>query len=140
MSQRNHTFSIDEKINPLTEKPFGAKYAGTFAVHRPSIADDCKIALNYSAVTAGHKDLNLAVLASSNAVNLMYVFCNMKVLADEKPTWFDENNLFDESDRCAVMAVHEEVERWLESFRSGSDSQGSGSGSGDPAVLVSGEI
>ena len=134
-----HSFNITETINPITGAPFGSKYAGDFVIHRPSIADNGKIALNYAALTAGHKDLNPAML-TSHAVNLLYIFCNMKVIASERPEWFDEHNLFDENDEAAVITVHQEVERWLDTFRPQRDSGKSKQGSGESAVLVQGEI
>lgn len=134
-----HTFSIEHSINPETEQPFGPKYAGNFTVHRPTIADNGQIALNYAALTGGRTVLLNPLMLDSHAINLMYVFCNMKVLADEKPEWFNEDELYEE-DEAAVRAVHEEVERWLGSFRPKSDSKGSQQGGGEPAVLVSTEV
>lgn len=119
-----HQLSIDDKINPATGKPFGGKYAGTFVVRRPTLADKREIAMRDAATINAFGQVNQLQM-DRDVININFIFANMDVIAEEKPAWFDPSLLFEGADEKAVYFVWSEVSRWLETFRS-EDNPGTG--------------
>jgi hypothetical protein len=138
MSQNNHAFEINELINPETKEPFGEQFSGKFNVRRPTIKDNANIALAFSSATSKGGALGMTAM-SSPAVSQLYIFCMIDTIATEKPKWFDSSTMY-EDDEAAVYAVHDEVDRWLATFRRETRSTTSSTGSGDAPVLVSDKI
>ena len=140
MSASTHSFSIENTKQPGSEEAFGAKYAGTFTIRRPTLRDNANISLKYSAaVSVAGTDVDPVRLAMIPAINLTYIFCYIGVIAEEKPEWFKSDLLYEE-DEAAVHAVFEEVERWLASFRPQTASAPGEQGSADNQVLVSAKV
>jgi hypothetical protein len=134
------SFSIETKINSITKLPFGAKYAGTFAVRRPSIADKRTIALKDAAQNNAFGRVDADQIGEGLRL-LSYIVVFVTHVTDGKvPAWFDLAKLFDETDENAVLAVWQEVQTFLDTFRpatAGSDSAGAAPGT---ASVVSSEI
>lgn len=111
------SFSIESKINSKTGDPFGQKYAGIFKVRRPSIGDKKAIALKDAAAmnVYGRVDAD-QVSEGLKLISYIETFvCH--VALDKTPEWFDSAKLFDDSDELAMLAVWEEVQTFLDSFR-----------------------
>ena len=140
MLPQNHTFSIETKINPVTRQPYGPKYAGTFEVRRPSIADK----YNAAAMEAASRNAFGFVPdggVSGNIADTIYIMSFVKATANkELPAWFNPALLFDESDEAAVGAVWSEVQAHLKTFRPAESVAAGGAGSEKPPVLVSAEV
>jgi hypothetical protein len=137
--QNTTTFSIEDQINPETGKPFGSKYAGTFSIRRPTIADKTNIALKCAATLAAAGGNGLDII-SNELMDMNFLFSQLLVIkTGTLPEWFDREALFDE-DESAIQAVAREVRGFIDSFRT----QNSG-GAGKPAgqgntLLVPAEI
>lgn len=125
MSGNKHVFTIEHTINKATELPFGTKYAGDFTVRRPTLSDKREIALRDTARISLGGAVNPAHLAV-DVVNINFVFANMDVIGEQKPEWFDIGKLYEGEDEQAVIAVWQEVERWLATFRPQGNSPTSG--------------
>lgn len=121
MEYLRHVFSIAQKTNPLTGRPFGDKYDGAFTVRRPSIGDKLRIELKDAAALHSFGAVNPNQLAEGTRM-IGYAFATLAVIGEEKPEWFDMERLHDESDEMAVLAVLGEVTAWIASFRGSSDS------------------
>ena len=126
---QKHTFTIADKLNPLTGLPFGADYAGAFTIRRPSIADKQTAAIRKAAVFCAYGHVAEEMIPVGLRL-ITHVFTFVTTVACEKtPTWFDPENLFDENDEAAMQAVSQEVNRWLDTFRPQRDpAPGSGGG------------
>lgn len=113
-----HTFCIETVINPATGKSFGSKYAGVFAIRRPSLLDKRNIALRDAVGLSSAGDVDPAMVnAGTRLVN--YIFAFVETVATEKlPEWFDMSTMFDQEDEDAVLAVWQEVGKFLDTFRS----------------------
>ena len=117
MSQNTHSFSIENVVNPVTGQPFGQKYAGLFAIRRPSLADKKAVALRDAASMNAYGEVNPGQISDGLAL-LSYIITFMSVVKTEDlPAWFDMNKLFDDDDENAVLAVWDEVKKYLDSFR-----------------------
>lgn len=129
MSLKNtHTFSIDAKTNPETQRPFGSKYAGEFTVRRPTILDNQAIDLRDAATLNAFGPVNPGQL-STDTTNLNFIFTNLAVIGEKKPDWFDMSKLYAEGeDKQAVYAVWAEVDGFLKSFRSAPGGKDGGDG------------
>lgn len=113
----SHTFSIENEINPNTKQPFGNKYAGTFTIRRPSLADKNTADIKKAAMLAAYGTVNPAML-SEWTKSSTYIFSLVTTIATDKlPEWFDLGKVFDESDEDAFMAVWAEVGKFQDTFR-----------------------
>jgi hypothetical protein len=137
--QLNTTFSITATINPETKEHFGAKYAGTFSIRRPTLQDKTNIALRCAAEmsVAGGVGLDLV---TDEILNANYVFSQMEVIKTSAlPEWFDKSKIYEE-DEPAVKAVSKAVSDFLDTFRSQNNSGAGTAGSKDAPVVVSAEV
>ena len=134
------SFSIEAKINNKTGTLYGAKYAGTFAVRRPSIGDKRAIALKDAAQRNAFGRVDADQISEGLSL-LTYITIFVVHVADNKvPAWFNLDSIFDETDESAVLAVWQEVQTFLDTFRpatAGGDSAGAAPGT---ASVVSAEI
>jgi hypothetical protein len=120
---KQHTFSVATAINPLTvpegEKdrtkgqPFGDDYKGSFTVRRPSLLDKQTIAIRKSAMLSMYGPANPELIKDSIMLTIHTFAFIMTVTTEALPEWFDPNKLYSDTDECAVLAVWEEVSRWL---------------------------
>lgn len=117
-----HHFDLSTIINPATVTkespqgdPFGVQYSGQFTVRRPTLRDNANISLAFIRSTTSTGEITPELMATP-AIAVRYIFVMMGVVATEVPTWFNEDGLHEE-DEPAVLAVHDEVERWLATFR-----------------------
>ena len=120
-----NTFSIDKEINPLTKRPFGEQYAGEFTVRRPTLADKRDISIRDQAFLNALGPVDQRQMETS-VVNINYIFANFDVIVEKKPDWCDISALYEGDDEEAVHAVWGEVQKFLNSFRSSTDSRDSG--------------
>jgi len=128
--QQHHTFSIEQTINPVTGEPFGQKYGGSFQVRRPSIADRRNIALKEAAIRNTFGTVNPGqVTPGLDFVTYIEIYVNT-VSEQQPPAWFNLATMFDESDEAAMGAVWDEVQKFVDSFRSGK-AGGPGAGGGE---------
>lgn len=118
---RQKTFTISDKMDPATEKPFGEKYAGTFRLHRPSIGEKRDIA----ALQA--KFLDGAVNVADWWDSVTYLVALLWVASEKEdgkplvPKWATPTGLYElyeDADERALMAAWQEVRDFLQSFRS----------------------
>ena len=124
-----HTFTIADKTNPLTGKPFGDKYVGAFTIRRPSIADKQTAAIRKAAVFCAYGYIAEEMIPVGLRL-IIHVFTFVTTVACENtPTWFNPENLFDDDDEAAMQAVSQEVNRWLDTFRPQRDPAPGGGGS-----------
>ena len=139
MLSTHHVFSIENLTNPETKQPFGPKYAGAFNIRRATLFDR---ELSERKEVAERNAFGF-VPASEISPNLSFsseIFCTIGTIATEElPPWFDRSKLYEE-DEPAVVAVWNEVQKFLDSFRrpkSGTDGEGAG---GESTVLVPPEV
>lgn len=127
------TFSISEKSNPSTDRPFGTKYDGEFVIRRPTIADITEIGIRKAAAMNRHGVLVEEHQIGGSSHDFLYIFTYMSVIA-EVPDWFDSAKMYedDENDENAILAVWKEVRSFLDGFRPKNTDAGSDSG-GDQA-------
>jgi hypothetical protein len=126
MSVQTHTFSVENKINSLTNQPFGSKYGGNFTVRRPSLMDDTMIALRIAAERNAFGLVNADQVPAGYALAARTVHTVHQLSETDVPAWFDRDKLFDENDQQALVAVWLEVGGFLDTFRPKSDGGGSG--------------
>jgi hypothetical protein len=130
MPEERKTFSVENKINPLTNQPFGSKYGGNFTIRRPSLMDKSMIATRVAAAINifGFVDVSQIPL---KVLEQIQTTRTVRQLADEKdiPAWFDLSKLFDEHDEAALEAVSEEVDGFIKSFHAGGNNNQGGTGS-----------
>lgn len=124
MSQK-HTFSIVQKTNSRTGKPFGEKYAGEFIVRRPSLGDKQRIELREAAALSSFGPVDAALIAPGTQL-IIYLFAAINTIGESVPKWFDKESLYDEDDELAAIAAWDEVASWLATFRLSQDPEGSG--------------
>jgi len=123
-----HTFSIENNINPLTQKPFGNKYAGKFTIRRPSIGDKIAIAAKNSAFLNAYGQVNASLIGEGLKL-MAYCFAFVSTVTTiELPEWFNMDNLFDDHDEAAVLAVWGEVGGFLDTFRPAANPPAGGAG------------
>jgi hypothetical protein len=126
-----YSFSIEAKINPLTQQPFGPKYSGNFFMRRPSFLDETMIECRISAErnAFGMVDLEQIPAVFSQVSRLFNTLA--QVSTEKTPVWFDRTtiHLDDETDMKALAAVNVEVGGFLASFRPVKDSSASTEGS-----------
>lgn len=129
------TFSIETTQSP-TGKPFGNKYAGVFAIRRPTLMDKKTIALRNAVSLASEGEVDPSLISDGMKL-VIYIFAYMSVVAEQPlPEWFDMETMTEPEDEDAVFAVWAEVSKFADSFRpkaSGNDSQPGGD---QPTLLV----
>jgi hypothetical protein len=134
------SFSIEATINSNTQLPFGSKYAGTFAIRRPSLGDKRAIALKDAAQMNAFGRVDADQIGEGLRL-ISYIITFVTHVTDDKvPAWFNIDKLFDETDENAVLAVWQEVQTFLDTFRpatAGGDSTGPAPGT---SSVVSAEI
>lgn len=121
MSGNRHVFSIAQEVNKNTGRPFGDKYAGQFVVRRPTRVDKRDIAIREQAYLGG---INPAL--SPEVANDAFIFAHLDVLCekDGRPDWCHPSKTYDGGeDDQAIMAVWQEVDRFLKPFRAGDSRQ-----------------
>jgi hypothetical protein len=126
-----HSFSIESKVNPLTQQPFGAKYSGNFHIRRPAFLDETMIECR---IAAERNSFGLVDEAQMPPLHnqVSRIFNTVSQIATEKtPTWFNRTTIFldDETDMKALAEVNKEVSGFLTSFRSGNNSGAGAEGS-----------
>lgn len=114
------TFTISDKTDPVTGKPFGEKYAGTFRLHRPSIGEKRDIAALQAKFLDGA--LNVADWwdSVSYVVALLWIASEKEDGKPQVPKWATPAGLYDlyeDADERALMAAWQEVRSFLNSFR-----------------------
>ena len=133
-------FSIENVVCHTTQKPFGAKYAGKFSIRRPSLLDKRTIALRDAATMSEFGPTN-PDLVGNGAKLLSYAVTFVEVVATAPtPEWFDMSKMYDDEDEDAILAVWQEVQAFLATFRSKAAGNDGGEGSQQPAVLVQGQV
>ena len=134
--QLTTSFSIENLINPETQQPFGAKYAGTFNLRRQSLQDRNVADIRKAAILNAYGTTNFNALGEWTLTSTS-IYCTVCSIATEKlPDWFDYSKIYDESDEAAVLAVWEEVQKFLKSFRPDKGGDAGKSRSQESKVLV----
>jgi predicted nucleotidyltransferase len=129
MSQ--HSFSIESKINPITNQPFGPKYSGNFHIKRPTFLDETMIECRIAAERNAFGLVDEAQLPPLHN-QISRIFNTVAQISTEKlPAWFDRTTIFldDGNDMKALTAVNQEVSGFFKSFRSGNNSGAGGEAS-----------
>lgn len=115
------SFSIENAINPSTGKQFGSEYSGTFTVRRPSMLDKKTISVKDAASMSLAGKVNRELIGEGTRL-LSYIFCFVETIAEEPlPAWFNMGTMYDPIDEDAVLAVWEEVNNFVNSFRPKAD-------------------
>lgn len=110
-------FSIEDVTSPITKAPFGSKYAGKFAIKRPSIKDKLAISLKDAAAISTCGTVNPELLSEGLKL-LTYIVAFVEVTAiAPTPDWFDMSKMYDDEDEEAVLAVWNEIQTFLDTFR-----------------------
>ena len=131
-----HSFSIEATINKATGKPFGPKYAGSFTIRRPSLADKRMIAVRDAASLSAAGELDISLVTDGiRLINNVFRFVET-VAEQPTPEWFDMHTRYDAEDEEAVLAVWAEVSQFLDRFRPKTGGDGSQLGSFQPSLLV----
>lgn len=134
-----HSFSIENtKTDPdRTDSPvFGSKYAGTFSIRRPSLQDKNTINLHEAASLSAAGHVNPALISGRTRLTAQ-IFASIAVLSEQSPpAWFDMDQMYDETDEDAVLAVWAEVQKFVDSFRSSAAGDtGTTAGTGAPLLV-----
>ena len=125
------TFSIETKINPITNQPFGSKYSGNFTIRQASMMDRQLVASRVAA------EINMFGLVDESQMPPGLVkgsrICHTvgQLSTEPAPDWFDRSKMFDENDEAALLAVEKEVVDFSNSFRAGVGSGDGGKGGED---------
>jgi hypothetical protein len=136
MIQKQHHFTIADKMMPGTDTPFGPEYEGQFKIRRPSIADKKIIALKDAASMNIYGPVNFAQIGEGTKL-LSYICTFVSHIAeDELPKWFDPDKLYSGEDEDAILAVWEEVQAFLATFRLPKNSGNGGMPEGEFAPVV----
>lgn len=117
MGPKRHTFTIADKIDTKADKPFGQRYEGSFVIRKPTLGDQGRIACLAAA------QMNQYGAGGDRAGDFWRIvysaFATLQVVSEESPPkWWDLDKMEEEQDERAILAVWEEVSRWLNSFRS----------------------
>lgn len=112
------TFTIVDKINANTDKPFGDKYAGIFSIRRPSLLDKKNIAVKDAASMSFAGEIAAGTINDGIAM-INYIFAYITTVATAPlPEWFNMATMYEPEDEDAVLAVWSQVAEWLATFRS----------------------
>ena len=118
MQPQTHSFSIENTIDPGTGQPFGAHYAGQFTLRRPSLGDKQKIHVKKAAIMSAFGYIADEYLIHPGTRLTIHIYAYVTITATEElPAWFNPEKMFEDSDERAMLAVSEEVNRWLDTFR-----------------------
>lgn len=119
MATNNTTeISIENATNPITKAPFGSKYAGKFAIMRPSIKDKLTISLKDAAAMSAYGISNPEQMLSEGIKLLSYIVNFVETTATAPvPEWFDLTKMYEEEDEEAILAVWNEIQAFLDTFR-----------------------
>jgi hypothetical protein len=129
-------FNIEHLVCATTGKPFGSKYAGAFLIRRPSLLDKRTIAMRDAATISEFGTVNPELLSEGLKL-LSYIVTFVEVTATATlPEWFDLSKMYDDDDEDAILAVWQEVQTFLMSFRSKADGDDGGKGNQQPSLLV----
>lgn len=129
-------FSIENTICHTTQKPFGSKYAGKFSIRRPSLLDKRTIALRDAATMSEFGPTN-PELVGNGAKLLSYAVTFVEVTATAPtPDWFDMSKMYDDEDEDAILAVWQEVQAFLATFRPKATGSNGSEGSQHTQLLV----
>ena len=124
-----HAFSIESTINPTTGKPFGPKFGGAFTIRRPNFADKKAITLKDAAAMQAYGPVDTSQLGGG-FVLIHYIYTFVTVIAEEKlPEWFDMERMYDDDCETAILEVWKEVGKFLDTFRSETNSSAGSAGS-----------
>lgn len=126
--ENRHVFSIAQKENPLTGKPFGDQFAGSFTIRRPTIGDKMRIELRDAASMNAYGSVHPQQITEGTRL-ICWAFATLSVVGEERPEWFDQERLHSEDDEVAVLAVYQEVAAWLATFRRREDPTAGGGAS-----------
>lgn len=111
-------FSIEDVTSPITKAPFGSKYAGIFAIKRPSIKDKLAISLKDAAAISAYGISNPDQMLSEGVKLLSYIVTFVEVTANAPvPAWFDLSKMYEDEDEEAILAVWNEIQAFLDTFR-----------------------
>ena len=136
MVKKQHSFSIQNTLDPETKLPFGEKYAGQFTVRRPSAHDKKMIALKDAASMSVYGAVDIRLIGEGTKL-LSYIDAFIKHQAvGDLPEWFGMDQVYDDTDENAVLAVWEEVQAFLATFRLPKNPGNGGEAEGEPALLV----
>jgi hypothetical protein len=117
MIPKKHSFSIEKKINPLTNAEFGPTYGGTFVIRRPSLQDRHISAVKRAAALSAFGPASEELIPFETRFQIQIFSFVGAIACEALPEWFDPNQMYEDSDEAAVQAVAEEVTAWLGSFR-----------------------
>jgi hypothetical protein len=130
------TFCVENRTNPLTNQPFGKAYGGNFSIRRPSIGDKLTIQTKKAAQLNAFGYVNTDMIPPSLQM-MAHCYHYVTTLAIAPlPEWFNLQNLYDDNDESALLAVWQEVDGFLDTFRSKDNPGNGGNGSPEPSVLV----
>jgi hypothetical protein len=116
---QTHSFSIENAINSLTGQPFGPEYAGQFTIRQPSLADKQMIAVKKAAIMSAFGYIADETMIRPGIRLSIHIYAHVTHTAVEKvPDWFNPEKMFKDTDEDAMLAVSQEVNRWLDTFRS----------------------
>jgi len=121
------TFTINQKENPTSKRPFGESYGGEFTVRRPTLADKRTIAMMEHGAISSLGPVEVAQMPT-DVVNMNYIFSHLDVLCEDRPDWCYIDKLYEGDDEQAVYAVWQEVKDFLDRFRSGKTTNDDGAG------------
>lgn len=117
MSEKTASFTIEDKISATTGKPFGKGYAGVFTVRRPSLLDKKNIAVKDAASMSFAGEIAPGTISDGTAM-ISYIFSFVTTVAENKlPEWFNMSTMYEPEDEDAVLAVWQEVVKFLDTFR-----------------------
>lgn len=133
-------FNIESALCPTTGKPFGSKYAGSFSIRRPSLLDKRTIALR-DAVTMSEFGAVNPELIGEGLKLLSYIVTFVETTSTVPlPKWFDLAEMHEDEDEDAILAVWQEVQTFLASFRPKAAGSDGGEGDKQPALLVQDKV
>lgn len=133
-------FNIEHITCATTGKPFGSKYAGAFSIRRPSLLDKRTIAMRDAATISEFGTVNPELLGEGLKL-LSYIVTFVEVTAIAAlPEWFDLSKMYEDEDEDAILAVWQEVQTFLASFRPKAAGSDGGEGDKQPALLVQDKV
>jgi len=136
MLSNQHSFSIENKLIPESDQPFGPDYHGQFTVRRPTLADKKAIGLKDAASMSIYGPVNPEMLGEGMKL-LSYICIYVAHIAEEPlPAWFSMDKMYSDTDEDAIMAVWAEVRAFLATFRPIKNTGNGGEPKRESAALV----
>jgi len=117
MLKNQHSFSIENKLAPEEQGPFGLEYTGQFTVRRPTLGDKKAIALKDAASMSVYGPVDMQAVGEGTKLLSYIVTFVTHVSEGVLPPWFSLDKLYSEKDEAAIMAVWEEVTAFIDTFR-----------------------